>query len=166
MVRRFLAAAVTLSTVVAFAGPGDAADRGMVHVQIIRPENNGLMNSVGCLITVAGGREGGFCHDVDRGQANRKMSGGTTTVLLGGDHVTCEIKPGVSIQAFTPRAMRSEGYRPDAKSWAPTTLAIHARAGDTVGVGVVPKSRGTTYLGGWDLDLVSTAETTKRVRGH
>jgi hypothetical protein len=166
MVRRLLVVTVAFSTVVAFAGRGDAADPGMVHVQIFRPGNNGPMNSIGCIITIAGDRGSGFCHDVVRGQANRQISGGTTTVLLGGDSVTCEIKPGVSLQAFTPRAMRPEEYRPDAKSWAPTKLTLHARAGETVGLGLAPKSSGTTYLGGWVLYPVSTAETPKRVSGR
>jgi hypothetical protein len=167
VVRRSLALAAAFSTVVGFAGPGDAADRpdpGMVRVDILRPENKGLMNSIGCIITVAGDPGGGFCHDVVRGQAQRQMSGGTTTVLLGGDRVICEIKPGVSIQAFTPRALRADGYTPDARSWAATTLAPHARAGETVEVGVVAKSRGSTYLGGWLLRQEPHAATSKRLK--
>jgi hypothetical protein len=161
VVRRSLALAAALSTVVAFAEPSEAADPGMVRVEIYRPENNGPMNSIGCIITLAG-PGGGFCHDVVRGQAQRQMSGGTTTVLLGGDRVLCEIKPGVSIQAFTPRALRSEEYRPDAKSWRATTLAPHARAGETIQLGVAPKSRGSTYLGGWLLRQEPQAATEKR----
>jgi hypothetical protein len=166
VVRRFPLLAVAFSTAVAFARAGDDADPGMVRVDIHRAENDGLMNSIGCIITIVGDPGGGFCHAVVRGQANRQMSGGTTTVLLGGDRVTCEIKPGVSIQVFTPRALRSEGYRPDAKSWAPTTLAPHARAGETVDVGVAPNSRGSTYLGGWVLHQEPHAATPKRVSDH
>lgn len=164
--RHSLALAAALSTMVAFARPGDAADPGMVRVDIYRPENNGLMNSIGCIITLAGDPGGGFCHEVIRGEENRQMTGGTTTVLLGGDRVICEIKPGVSVQAFTPRALRADGYTPDARSWAATTLAPRARADETVEVGVVPKSRGSTYVGGWLLRQEPHAATQKRARAH
>jgi hypothetical protein len=138
----------------------------MVRVDIYRPENDGLMNSIGCIITIAGDRGNGFCHDVVRGQTQRQMSGGTTTVLLGGDRVLCEIKPGVSIQASTPRALRPDGYTPDATSWATTTLVPRARAGEAVQVGVAPKSRGSTYLGGWLLRQETHGATPKRVTDH
>jgi len=163
-VRRLLVPAAVFSTVLAFAGPGVAADPGMVRVDIYRPENDGLMNSIGCLITVAGDPRGGFCHDVIRGEANRQMSGGTTTVLLGGDRVVCEIKPGVSLQAFTPRALRPDGATPDARSWTATTLAPRARPGEMVEVGVAPKRRGSAYLGGWVLIKKPHAATLKRVK--
>ena len=166
VVRRILVLAAAFSTVLALAGPGDAADPGMVRVDLYRPENDGVMNSIGCLITIAGDPGGGFCHGVIRGEANRQLSGGITTVLLGGDRVVCEIKPGVSIQAFTPRALRADGYTPDGRSWAATTLAPHARAGATVEVGLVPKSRGSTYVGGWVLSQEPHAATLKRARGH
>ena len=162
MVRHLLALAAAFSAVVALAGPGGAADPGMVRVDIYRPENNGLMNSIGCLITIAGDPAGGFCHQVIRGQANRQISGGTTTVLLGGNRVICEIKPGVSVQAFTPPALRGDAYTPEAPSWAATTLAPHARPGETIEVGIVPKSRGSRYLGGWQLRQEPHALTEKR----
>lgn len=162
--RRFPAFAAAFSAAMAVAGPGSAADPGMVRVDIYRPENHGLMSSIGCLITIAGDPRAGFCHDVIRGPANRQMSGGTTTVLLSGDRVVCEIKPGVSIQAFTPRALRPDGYTPDARSWAATNLAPRARPGETVEVGVVPKGRGCAYVGGWLLIQEQHAATQKRVR--
>ena len=155
-----------LSMLAALARPGDAADPGMVRVDIYRPENSGLMSSVGCLITIVGDPRAGFCHDVIRGGANRQISGGTTTVLLGGDRVVCEIRPSGSIQAFTPRAMRPDGSAADAGSWAATTLAPRARPGETVEVGVVPKRRGSTYLGGWLLVQEPHAATLKRVKNR
>jgi hypothetical protein len=170
MARRFLVLAAAFAAVLAFAGSGDAADPaadpGMVRVDIYRPENNSLMNSIGCLITIAGDPAGGFCHEVVRGEANRQMSGGTTTVLLGGDRVICEIKPGVSVQAFTPRALRPDGASPESRSWAARTLEPHARAGEAVEVGVVPKTRGRTYLGGWLLVQEPHAATQKRAQDH
>ena len=161
---RLLVLAAVFSTVPAFAGPGVAADPGMVRVDIYRPENDGLMSSVGCLITIAGDSRAGFCHDVIRGEANRQISGGTTTVLLGGDRVVCEITPGISIQAFTPRALRADRYAPDARSWAATPLAPHGRPGETVEVGLVPKRRGSTYVGGWVLSQEPHAATLRRVK--
>jgi hypothetical protein len=166
VLRRSLVVAAALLAVLVFAGRGDAADPGMVRVDIFRPENNGLMNSIGCILTIAGDPSGGFCHEVIRGEAQRQLSGGTTTVLLGGDRVLCEIKPGVSIQAFTPRALRADGFAPDGRSWAATTLAPRGRPGETVEVGVVPKSRGSTYLGGWLLSQEPHAATVKRVSHH
>lgn len=162
MVRRSLVLVAGLSTMLAVARPGGAADPGMVRVDIYRPEDSGLMNSIGCIITIAGDPGGGFCHDVTRGTATRQISGGTATVLLGGDRVICELKPGVSIQAFTPRGLRADSYAPDARSWAATTLAPRGRAGETVEVGVVPKRRGSTYLGGWLLIQEPHAATVKR----
>jgi len=161
---RLLVLAAVFSTVLAFAGPGVAADPRMVRVDIYRPENDGLMSSIGCLITIAGDSRAGFCHDVIRGEANRQISGGTTTVLLGGDRVICEITSGVSIQAFTPRAMRPDASTPDGRTWAATTLAPRARAGETVEVGVLPKRRGSTYVGGWLLNQEAHAATDKRAR--
>jgi hypothetical protein len=163
---RSLMLAAAFSTSMAFAGPVGSADSGMVRVDLYRPENNGLLNSIGCLITIEGDPGGGFCHDVIRGQQNRQISGGTTTVLLGGDRVVCEIKPGASVQAFTPRALRPDGASPESRSWAATTLAPRARPGETVEVGLVPKIRGSTYLGGWLLHQEPHAATLKRLKVH
>ena len=56
----------------------------MIRVDIYRPENNGLMNSIGCIVTISGDPPGASCHDVIRGAENKVLSGGKTTVLLGG----------------------------------------------------------------------------------
>jgi hypothetical protein len=164
--RRFLVLAVAFSAALAFAGRGDAADGGMVYVDIYRPENNGLMNSIGCIITITGDPNGVFCHEVIRGEENKGISGGKTTVLLGGDRVICELNPSNSIQAFTPRAMRPDGLTPGARSWAPSTLTPRARPGEAVELGVVPKSRGSTYLGGWLLRQEPHATTKKHGNEH
>jgi hypothetical protein len=164
MESRVLVLAAALSAVVAFARSSGAADRARVRVDIYRPEGSGLMNSIGCIITIAGDPPGGFCREVTRGKANRNISGGSATVLLGGDRVICEIKPGTSIQAFTPRSLRPDQVTPDAPSWAATTLAPRARPGQTVEVGVVPQSRGSRYLGGWLLRQEPHAATLRRAR--
>ncbi|HEY6477987.1 MAG TPA: hypothetical protein VI456_15525 [Polyangia bacterium] len=147
----------------AFAGRSDAADGGMIHVDIYRPESNGLMNSIACIITIAGDPPSGFCHEVIRGAENKGISGGTTTVLLGGDRVICEVKSSTSVQAFTPRALRPDGATPDARSWAATTLAPRAAPGQTVELGIIPKSRGSTYIGGWLVRQEPHAVTRKRI---
>jgi hypothetical protein len=148
-VRTVLVLVVGLSMALALAGPGEAADPGMVRVDIHRPANDGLMSSIGCIITIAGDPGGGFCHDVVRGEANRQVSGGTTTVLLGGDRVTCEIKPGVSVQAFTPRALRGDGYSPDAPTWQATILTPKVHPGEALELTLVPKTKRRAYVGGW-----------------
>ncbi len=164
--RPFLALAVAFSAALAFAGRGDAADTGMIRVDIYRPENTGLLNSIGCIVTISGDPPGGSCHDVIRGAANKSLSGGTSTVLLGGDRVVCEIKPGASVQVFTPRALRPDGITPESRSWEPTTLTPRARPRETVELGVLPKSRGSTSLGGWLLRQEPHAATSKRAGGH
>jgi hypothetical protein len=164
--RRFLALVVAFSAGLAFAGRGDAADARLIRVDIYRPENNGLMNSIGCIVTLSGDPPGGSCHDVVRGAENKGLSGGTSTVLLGGDRVVCEIKPGTSVQVFTPRALRPDGSTPESRSWEPTTLTPRARPGETAELGVVPKTRGSTYLGGWLLYQEPHAATSKRAQEH
>ncbi len=159
--RRVFRLTVALSVTFAFAGRGAAADGGMIRVDIYRPENNGLMNSIGCIITIAGDPNGASCHEVIRGEENKVISGGKTTVLLGGDRVICELNPSNSIQAFTPRAMRPDGLTPEARTWAPTTLMPRARPGETVELGVVPKSRRSSYVGGWLLRQEPHATTKK-----
>jgi hypothetical protein len=164
LARRALILAAAFSTVLAAARAGGASDGPRVRVDIYRPENAGLMNSIACIITIAGDPPGGFCHQVKRGKANKSISGGSATVLLGGDRVVCEIKPGTSIQAFTPRALRPDQVAPEAESWAATTLAPSGRPGQTVEVGIVPQGRGSDYLGGWVVRQEPHAATLKRAR--
>jgi hypothetical protein len=133
----------------------------MIQVDIYRPENNGLMNVIGCVIAVSSDATGSFCHQVIRGEANKGISGGTSTVLLGGDRVICEINPSSSIKAFTPRGMRPDASA-ESPSWGATTLTPRARAGETVEVGIVPKARGSTYVGGWVVRQEPHATTDKR----
>src|SRR5579871_6369224 len=102
--RRALVLAAGLSTALAVARAGDAAEGAMVRVDIYRPPSKGLMNSITCIITITGDPPGGFCHEVVRGEANKGIPAGSATVLLGGDRVVCELPPGSSIQAFTPRS--------------------------------------------------------------
>ncbi|HLK88262.1 MAG TPA: hypothetical protein VKZ18_00130 [Polyangia bacterium] len=133
----------------------------MIRVDIYRPEQKGVLSSIACIITITGDPPGGFCHEVTRGEANKSISGGTATVLLGGDRVVCELRPGASIQAFTPRSLRPDGVTPDAGSWAPTALTPRARPGQSVEVGIVPKSRGRSYAGGWLVRQEPHATTAK-----
>jgi len=144
-----LAGGLLAATLMLATASGGAADGTMVRVDIYRAGSNGLMNSIPCIITITGEAKGTVCHAVIRGAENKGLSGGKATVLLGGDRVICELNPSNGIQVFTPRALRPEGFMPEARSWAPTTLAPRARAGQTIEVGIVPKSRGSAYVGGW-----------------
>lgn len=146
--RAISAAAATVVLLGALAGDA-AADGEMIRVDIYRPENNGLMNLIACIITISGDAKGSVCHQVIRGPASKGISGGKATVLLGGDRVICEINSSNSIQAFTPRSMRPDGITPDARGWAPTTISPHAKPGQTIELGIVPKARRRTYTGGW-----------------
>jgi hypothetical protein len=154
-----LAAILTLATVSGSA----AADGGLIRVDIYRPQSKGPMNAVPCIITIAGDAKGSVCHEVIRAEKNKSLSGGKATVLLGGDRVICELNPSNSIQAFTPRALRPDGFTPGARSWTPTTLAPRARPGQTIEVGIVPKSRGRTAVGGWLVRQEPHATTQKHV---
>jgi hypothetical protein len=147
--RRSLFLAVMLSAAVAPAVRGAGADAGLVRVDISRAGSDGPMNGVACIITITGEAKGAVCHEVIRAEANKQLSGGKATVLLAGDRVICELHPSNGIQAFTPRALRPDGLAPGASAWAPTTFTPRARAGQTVELGIVPKRRGSTYLGGW-----------------
>jgi hypothetical protein len=145
LVGGLLAASLTLAT----ASGGSAADGGMIRVDIYRVASKGPMNTVPCIITISGDAKGAVCHEVIRAEANKSLSGGKSTVLLGGDRVICEIDRSNSIQVVTPRALRPESVTPEARSWAQATFAPRARPGQTVELGVVPKMHGRTYAGGW-----------------
>jgi len=145
---------------------GLAQDRigEMVRVDIYRAASKGAMNAVPCIITITGDAKGAVCHEVIRAEANKNLSGGKATVLLGGDRVICELNPSNGIQAVTPRALRPDGFTPEARSWAPTTFSPRARPGQTVELGLVPKTHGRTYAGGWVVRPEPHATTPKRIR--
>jgi len=137
------------------------ADGKMVRVDILRAASKGPLNAVPCIVTITGEAKGAVCHEVIRAEANKSLSGGKATVLLGGDRVICEINASNAIQAVTPRALRPEGFAPEARSWAPTTLTPRARSGQTVELAIVPKTRGRTYVGGWLVRQEPHATTAK-----
>ena len=155
------AAVATVVLCAAFAG-GAAADGNMIRLDIYRPENNGLMNAIPCIITISGDAKGAFCHQVIRAEPNKRLSGGKATVLLGGDRVLCEVNPSNTIRAFTPRALRPDGFTPEAPSWAATSFTPLARPGQTAELGIVPKTRGKAYPGGWLVFQEPHAATRKR----
>jgi hypothetical protein len=142
--------AAALAFAIFVASKGVAAEDGGVRIEIDRPESNGLMNLVPCIIEIVGDAKGAVCHEVRHLGGSQTPSHGGRSVLLGGDRVTCKLGPSNSIQAFTPRAMRPPGYAVGARSsWRATTWTPRARPGETVDLVLVPKSRGSTYAGGW-----------------
>lgn len=125
------------------------AGGALVRVDIYRAASKGAMNAVPSIITITGDAKGAVCHEVIRAEPNKNLSGGKATVLLGGDRVICELNPSNGIQAFTPRALRPDGFTPDARSWAAATFVPRARPGQEVQLGILPKTRGRSYAGGW-----------------
>lgn len=162
-----LAARCSMALIVAIlstfaSGDVGAAEGGMVKVEIYRPESDGLMNLVPCAIMIIGDPKGA-CHEVVRGP-NKYIGDDKTTMLLGGDRVTCEITSSNSIQAFTPPALRPIGYASAVNSWEATRLAPRSRPGETASLLLVPKSQGSTYVGGWWLRQTKLMPGRKRDR--
>jgi hypothetical protein len=150
-----LAAALTLFA----TGPAGADPAGRT-IEIVRPASKGAMNSVPAIITLRDVPKGTACREVVRAPENRTLTGGKTTVLLGGDRVVCPLVPDGTIEAFTPRAMRPAGFTPDAATWDATRLT--PRKTTSGPLTLVPKAKGTAFLGGWR--LVETAGTKRGLR--
>ena len=129
---------------------GDAgAERAALKIEIVRPADKGPVDSVPCVITLRGALKGAAaCDEVVRAPENKALSGGKTTVLLGGDRVTCTLPPDAAIEAFTPRALRPSAFSPDAATWEAARLSPRGAAPITV----TPKAKGRTFLGGWRLE--------------
>jgi hypothetical protein len=133
----------------AAAGGLAGAEGAPIKIQILRPADKGPISSVPCIITLRGAPKGAAtCDDVVRGPGNKTVSGGKTTVLLGGDRVTCTLPPDVTIEAFTPRALRPTEFTPDATTWEAARLSPRG-AGP---ISVTPQAKGRTLLGGWRLE--------------
>ncbi len=151
-----LAAALVLLTV----APADA-ETAARKIEIVRPASKGAMNSVPAVITLRGAPKGTACQEVVRAPENRALTGGKATVLLGGDRVVCPVVPDGTIEAFTPRAMRPSGFTPDAGAWDATRLTLR-KTTSTGQVTLLPKTKGSTFLGGWRF---SEPAATKRLAG-
>lgn len=137
-----LAAALTF-----LASAQAAAETPGQKIEIVRPASKGAMNSVPAIITLRGAPKGTACEEVVRAPENRALTGGQTTVLLGGDRVLCPMVPDAAIEAFTPRAMRPTSFSPDATTWDATRLTPRkSTAGQLT---LLPKMKGSTFLGGW-----------------
>jgi hypothetical protein len=119
-----------------------------LRLEIFRPENNGLMNSVPAVVEL----ENAECAREIEGPVNRAPDEDRDTVLFGGDRVMCIVRAAeVRIAVSTPRRKRPPGFMPAARSWDTARLTRRFAAGQVIRMIVLPKSRGSSYVGGWTI---------------
>jgi hypothetical protein len=123
-----------------------------VRMEIVRPESNGLMNSVPAVVAFEGvwGANDVSCRKLTLGSGNHDGGDEPDTVLFGGDRVICIVPtPEVRIAVSTPRSRRPPGFSPASRSWDAARITPRFGNGQTVRLVVTPRSHGSAYVGGW-----------------
>ncbi len=111
-------------------GSGGRSQSARAKIKIERPENNGSVNIVPCTIS---------------------LSDGQTCILTGGDSTTVLVRCGtfwVAASSLDPYAPSDSGYP---VAWRSPRVAFHIGPGETVRLSVEPRSKGSTYIGGWTI---------------
>ena len=124
--------AVTSGCVHPDSGNGSRFARSKVEIE--RPENNGLVNIVLCTVTI---------------------SDGQTRILSGGDQAVVSVRSGT----FWVMASSGNPYPYGSKEWRSPRVKLHANPGETLRLSVWPRSRGSTYVGGWNIRVGPVSET-------
>lgn len=138
MVSRMRAPGITvLLLIVALVGAGCShtksgshAQPGQATVEIQRPENNGSVNILPCTIS---------------------LSDGQSCKLIGAEQMVFSVQSGALwAAASSPDAYASpdSGYP---VAWHSRRFRFQLHAGETVRLSVEPRSRGSTYIGGWTI---------------
>lgn len=136
-----LAAPLFLALGCAHVTTGQQGGTAMATVRVDRPEDNGSVNIVPCVIV---------------------LNDGQTCALSGGDSVMISVQPGrlwLAASSLNPYSSPDSGYP---TAWRSHRFHFHVARGEVIRISVEPKSRNSTYVGGWTLERAAYDHHTRR----
>jgi hypothetical protein len=124
-----LLALVFVSVACSHVRAGHVSEAAAATIVVERPENNGSVNILPCTIA---------------------FSSGQKITLSGGETATTSVSAGF----LWVEASSVDPYHPettDLGAWRSRRVEIRLRPGEVLRLSVEPKSRGSTYVGGWSI---------------